>query len=192
MEVKFFKSPRELRNWFEKNYDKKQEQLIGFYKKDSGKLSITYPEALDEALCFGWIDGVRKSIDEERYMIRFTPRKPNSYWSTVNIKNIERLKKLGRMCPSGLKVFESRDKEKSEKYSFERANVKLNSNYEKQFKANKKAWEFFQSMPPSYKKVTALWIMSAKQEETRLRRLGQLIQDSENRQKIPPLRRTGE
>ncbi|MGE5798287.1 MAG: YdeI/OmpD-associated family protein [Ignavibacteria bacterium] len=192
MGIKFFKSPRELRSWFEKNHDKKQEQLIAFYKKDSGKPSITYQEALDQALAFGWIDGVRKSIDEKSYMIRFTPRKPKSYWSAVNIKHVKRLMKLGSMHQSGIKVFESRDKEKSEKYSFERENVKMNSNYEKLFKANKKAWDFFQSKPPSYRKPALWWIMSAKQEETRLRRLDQLIKYSESGEKIPPLKRTGE
>ncbi|MGE5860899.1 MAG: YdeI/OmpD-associated family protein [Ignavibacteria bacterium] len=192
MEIKFFNSSRELRSWFEKNHDKKQEQLIAFYKKDSGKPSITYQEALDQALAFGWIDGVRKSIDEKSYMIRFTPRKPKSYWSAVNIKHVKRLMKLGSMHQSGIKVFESRDKEKSEKYSFERENVKLNSNYEKLFKANKKAWDFFQSKPPSYRKPALWWIMSAKQEETRLRRLDQLIKYSESGEKIPPLKRTGE
>jgi uncharacterized protein YdeI (YjbR/CyaY-like superfamily) len=191
MGIKFFKTPNELRKWFEENHSKKQEQLIGFYKKDSRKPSITYAEALDEALCFGWIDGVRKSIDEESYMIRFTPRNPKSYWSAVNTKNVERLKKLGRMHLSGIKVFESRDKEKSEKYSFERETVILDQQYEKKIRANKKAWEFFQSMPPSYKKLSALWIMSAKQEETRLRRLEQLIRDSENGQKIPPFQQAG-
>lgn len=192
MEIKFFNSSRELRSWFEKNHDKKQEQLIAFYKKDSGKPSITYQEALDQALAFGWIDGVRKSIDEKSYMIRFTPRKPKSYWSAVNIKHVKRLMKLGSMHQSGIKVFESRDKEKSEKYSFERENVKLNSNYKKLFKANKKAWDFFQSKPPSYRKPALWWIMSAKQEETRLRRLDQLIKYSESGEKIPPLKRTGE
>jgi uncharacterized protein YdeI (YjbR/CyaY-like superfamily) len=191
MEIKFFKSPRDLRSWFEKNHDKKQEQFIAFYKKDSGKPSITYQEALDQALAFGWIDGVRKSIDVKSYMIRFTPRKPKSYWSAVNIKHVERLMKLGSMHQSGIKVFESRDKEKSEKYSFERQNVKLNSNYEKLFKANKKAWDFFQSKPPSYRKSALWWIMSAKQGETRIRRLDQLIKYSESGEKIPPLKRTG-
>ncbi|MGE5846956.1 MAG: YdeI/OmpD-associated family protein [Ignavibacteria bacterium] len=184
--------PRDLRSWFEKNHDKKQEQFIAFYKKDSGKPSITYQEALDQALAFGWIDGVRKSIDKKSYMIRFTPRKPKSYWSAVNIKHVKRLMKLGSMHQSGIKVFESRDKEKSEKYSFERENVKMNSNYEKLFKANKKAWDFFQSKPPSYRKPALWWIMSAKQEETRLRRLDQLIKYSESGEKIPPLKRTGE
>jgi len=192
MDIKFFKSSGGLRSWLEKNHDKKQEQLIGFYKKDSGKPGITYQEALDQALAFGWIDGVRKSIDEKSYMIRFTPRKPKSYWSAVNIKHVGRLMKLGSMHQSGIKVFESRDKKKSEKYSFERENVKLNLNYEKLFKANKKAWDFFQSRPPSYRKPALWWIMSAKQEETRLRRLDQLIKYSEIGEKIPPLKRTGE
>ena len=192
MGAKFFKSSEELRSWFEKNHDKKKEQFIGFYKKDFGKPGITYHEALDQALAFGWIDGVRKSIDAKSYMIRFTPRKPKSYWSVVNTKHVQRLKKSGLMHESGLRVFESRDKEKTVKYSFERDNVKLDPGYEKQFKANKKAWDFFQSMPPSYKKPVLWWIMSAKQEETRLKRVAELIKHSENEERIPPLRRPGD
>ncbi|HVO75583.1 MAG TPA: YdeI/OmpD-associated family protein [Ignavibacteriaceae bacterium] len=192
MEIKFFKSAGELRSWFEKNHAKKEEQLIGFNKKNSGIPSVTYGEALDQALAFGWIDGVRKRIDDKSYMIRFTPRKPKSYWSAVNTKHAERLMKAGLMHESGLKVFESRDKEKTEKYSFERENVKLDPVYEKQLKANKKARDFFQSASPSYKKIVLWWIMSAKQEATRLKRLGELIKHSENGEKIPPLRRAGE
>lgn len=190
--IKFFKSAGELREWFKKCHDKKNEQYIGFYKKDSGKPGITYHESLDQALCFGWIDGVRKSIDDEKYMIRFTPRKPDSYWSAVNINHVSRLMKLGLMHESGIKVFEARDKEKSEKYSFERENVKLSPLYVKEFKSDKKAWELFQLMPPSYKKITLWWVMSAKLEETRLKRLRQLISYSKRGEKIPLMRRNGE
>jgi len=185
----FFSNQSELHKWFEKNYNKTQELIIGFYKKSSGIQSITYQEALDKALCFGWIDGIRRSIDEISYTIRFTPRKPKSYWSMVNIKRVIELKKLGRIQLPGLKTFEARDQEKSERYSNERKMVKLDSSYEKKLKANKKAWDYFQSKPPSYQRPAMWWIMSAKQEETRLKRLAKLIEDSENGRTIPPLTR---
>jgi len=185
----FFSIQQELRNWFKNNHDKVQELLIGFYKKNSGIQSISYQEALDEALCFGWIDGIRRSIDEISYTIRFTPRKPKSSWSIVNIKRVIDLKKLGRMQLPGLKTFEARDQEKSERYSNERKMVKLDPSYEKKLKANKKAWDYFQSKPPSYQRPAMWWIMSAKQEETRLKRLAKLIEDSENGRTISPLTR---
>jgi len=163
MQPTFFKSQKEFHNWLEKNHDKARELMVGFYKVSTGKQSITYQEALDEALCFGWIDGIRRSIDDISYSIRFTPRKPKSYWSAVNIKRVGELTKLGLMHPSGLKVFNGRDREKSERYSNERKTVKLDAKYEKMFKANKKAWEFFQSKPPSYQKPATLCIMSSKQ-----------------------------
>jgi uncharacterized protein YdeI (YjbR/CyaY-like superfamily) len=178
-ETKFFKSQREFHKWLEKNHNKTKELIVGFYKISSGKQSVKYQEALDEALCFGWIDGIRKNIDEISYSIRFTPRRSKSYWSAVNTKRAAELIKLGLMQPSGLKLYKGRDKEKSEKYSNERKNVKLDPEYEKKFKANKKAWEFFQSKPPSYQKPATWWIMSGKREETRLNRLSKLIEDSE-------------
>lgn len=188
-DIKYFKTPSELRKWFRANHKKSMELWLGFYKKNSGKLSVTYPEALDEALCFGWIDGIRKKIDDERYTNRFTPRKPRSYWSAVNIKKAKALIQSGKMEKPGLIEFEKRDKKKSGSYSFERKNVKLDPGYEKLFKTNKKAWKFFQSMPPSYKKPALWWVVIAKQEETRLRRLKQLITDSENGLRIKELRR---
>jgi len=134
MQPTFFKSQKEFHNWLEKNHDKARELMVGFYKVSTGKQSIRYQEALDEALCFGWIDGIRRSIDDISYSIRFTPRKPKSYWSAVNIKRVGELTKLGLMHPSGLKVFNRRDKEKSERYSNERKTIKLNPEYEKKFK----------------------------------------------------------
>jgi uncharacterized protein YdeI (YjbR/CyaY-like superfamily) len=188
--TKFFKTQKDFHKWLEKNHSKFQELIVGFYKVNSGKPSIRYQEALDEALCFGWIDGIRRNIDEISYSIRFTPRRPKSYWSAVNTKRVAELAKLGLMQPSGLKTFNGRDKKKTERYSNERKNVKLDPEYEKRFKMNKKAWEFFQSKPPSYQKPAVWWIMSAKQEETRLKRLTQLIEDSENGRSIAPLTRT--
>jgi len=171
----FFKSQVDFRKWLEKNHAKETELLVGFYKKDSGKPSITYPEALDEALCFGWIDGVRRSLGDEGYTIRFTPRKPKSIWSNVNVRHVERLKKEGRMAPAGLKAYELKDPTKTGIYSFENRPRELAPAYEKKFRANKKAWEFFESQPAGYKRLMIYRVMEAKQEETKERRLSQLI-----------------
>ncbi|MCM3870458.1 MAG: YdeI/OmpD-associated family protein [Pyrinomonadaceae bacterium] len=181
MKIEFFKSAAECRRWLARNHDKVTEQWFGFYKKKSGKLGITYHEALDEALCFGWIDGLKKSVDESSYTLRFTPRKAKSIWSVVNTKRAEELRKLGRMKPAGLKALAARDSERSGIYSFENRPVKLSSSCEKEFKAHKDAWEFFQTQPPGYKRTASFWVMSAKQEATRLRRLAQLISASEKK-----------
>ena len=190
MKPLFFASPSELRNWFEKYHETTQELWVGFYKTSSGKPSVTWPEAVDQALCFGWIDGVRKGIDDLSYIIRFTPRKPHSNWSSVNIKRVGELIKLGLMQPAGLKTFQERDQNKSGLYSYEqRKNSQLDPAYENQLRANKKAWEFFQSRPPSYQQPAIWWVMSAKQEETRLKRLAILIECSEQERTVPPLTR---
>jgi uncharacterized protein YdeI (YjbR/CyaY-like superfamily) len=189
-EIKYFKTSSELRKWYKANHKNNSELWVGFYKKDSGKQSVTYPEALDETLCFGWIDGIRKRVDDEIYLIRFTPRKPKSYWSVVNIKKANALIKSGKMQEAGLKEFEKRDKKKSGSYSFERAKVKFSPAFEKKFKSNKLAWKNFQAMPPSYQKPATWWVMSAKQEETRLKRLQLLISDSENGLRIKQMRRS--
>jgi uncharacterized protein YdeI (YjbR/CyaY-like superfamily) len=175
MEPKFFTHAPLFRKWLENNHDRSNELLVGFHKKDSGKKSMTYPEALDEALCFGWIDGVRKSIDASSYTIRFTPRKPRSIWSLVNIKHVERLKAQNRMKPAGLAAFAIRDPKRSGIYSFERVTSELTPEFVKKFSANKKAWKFFEEQPPGYRKIAAFYVMSAKKEETRRRRLDQLI-----------------
>ena len=179
MRPTFFTSDSKFRQWLEKNHDNSTELLVGFHKKASGKKSITYPEALDEVLAFGWIDGVRKSVDESSYTIRFTPRKPKSIWSLVNKKRVEELTKLGRMKPAGLKAFALRDPKRTGIYAFETAARRLATGYEKQFRANKQAWEFFLKQPPGYRRTAIFWVMSAKREETRLRRLAQLISDSD-------------
>jgi uncharacterized protein YdeI (YjbR/CyaY-like superfamily) len=183
----FFTTPKKLRSWFEKNHSKLPELWLGFYKKDSGKPSVTYQEALDEALAFGWIDGIRKSLGEESYVIRFTPRKKNSIWSQVNIRRIAELTKLGRMHESGKTVFETRNPEKANRYSFEQEELKFSSAEEKKFRANKSAWKFFNDSPPSYRKPATWWVLSAKKEETRTRRLQQLIEDSANGRRIKSL-----
>ena len=178
MKPKFFATPEQFREWLDKNHASAKEIAVGFYKKGSGKKSITYPEALDEALCFGWIDGVRRSIDETSYTQRFTPRRPRSIWSLINLKHVERLKKEGRMRPGGLEAFAKRDPKRTGIYSFENRPRELSVEYEKEFRKNKAAWEFFQTYPPFLKKTVSFWVMSAKKEETRLKRLRQLIESS--------------
>lgn len=179
MTPKFFAKQSGFRNWLKRNHNKKTELLVGFYKVGSVKPGITWPQAVDEALCFGWIDGVRKSIDKESYQIRFTQRKPASIWSAVNIKKMEVLTKQGLMQPAGLASFEKRKEERSKIYSHENAAMKFTPGFRKQFLANKKAWDYFQSLASSYKKTSVHWVMTAKQETTRLKRLHELIEDSE-------------
>ena len=183
----FFQSALEFRRWLEENHAQVQELLLGFHRKDSGKASITYPEALDEALCFGWIDGVRKRFDESSYTVRFTPRRPGSIWSAVNTKRVGELVKLGRMHAAGQKVFDERDQKKSNLYSYERVTCKLESAYEEKFRANRKAWGFYQAQAPWYRRTTCWWVVSAKREETRVRRLAQLIEDSAHGRRIKQL-----
>jgi len=184
MNPRFFQTPAEFRAWLEQYHAQAQELSVGFYKKHTGKPSLTYQEALDAALCFGWIDGVRQSLDENRYTIRFTPRRPKSNWSSVNIKRVGELSALGQMRPPGLTAFESRDQARSEQREHERRTRQLDKEHVKQFQANKKAWEFFQAQAPSYQRVATWWVMSAKQEETRLRRLATLIRDSEEGRRV--------
>jgi uncharacterized protein YdeI (YjbR/CyaY-like superfamily) len=190
MEPKFFATPNAFRAWLQKRHDKEQELWVGFHKRGSGKPSITWPEAVDAALCFGWIDGVRKSLNADSYIIRFTPRKPSSTWSAVNIKRVAELTRLGLMQPAGIKAFEKREDDKLAIYSYEqRKTAKLSGAYEKQFRARKKAWDFFQAQPPWYRRTAAFWVISAKKEETQLRRLATLIEDSEHGRRVAPLRR---
>ncbi len=183
----FFPIQSDLRKWFEKNHNKFDELWIGYYKKSTGKPSINWQESVDEALCFGWIDGIRKSIDEESYKIRFTPRRKGSIWSTVNTKGIKELIKLGLVKPAGLEVFKKRDEKKANQYSFEQEKVILPKEFEKKIKANKKAWEYFEKLPSYAKRLSTWWVISAKKEETKLNRLDVLIWCSEEGRKIPPL-----
>jgi uncharacterized protein YdeI (YjbR/CyaY-like superfamily) len=189
--IKFFKSQFDFRKWLEKNHNKSDEIFVGFYKVASKKKSITYPQALDEAICYGWIDGVRKNIDEISYKIRFTPRKDVSKWSNVNIKHAERLLKAGLMQPAGIKAFKEHKKGNKIEYSYEERIEKLSAEYEKKFKVNKNAWEFFQKQAPYYKRTASFWIMSAKKEETRENRLSILIKDSGNLKRIDLLNPSG-
>jgi uncharacterized protein YdeI (YjbR/CyaY-like superfamily) len=184
MKPAFFKSPEEFRRWLEQNHASAEEILVGFHKKDSGKKSITYAEALDEALCFGWIDGVRRSFDETSYTIRFTPRKPKSIWSLVNVRHVERLMQEGRMHAAGIAAFERRTPERTGIYSFENRPRELSREYEKEFRRHKEAWEFFAAQPPGYKRQMSFWVMSAKREDTRRARLERLIDSSAKRERV--------
>ena len=176
---KFFATPAQWRDWLEKNHDKATELWVGLHKKGTGRASITWPQSVDEALCFGWIDGIRKSIDADSYAIRFTPRKKGSHWSLVNIRRVPELIRDKRMHPMGLRAFEARDPKKSGLYSFERlANAKLSPAELKKFKANARAWKFFEAQPPGYRRLMLFRVVSAKREETRARRLESLIEVS--------------
>jgi uncharacterized protein YdeI (YjbR/CyaY-like superfamily) len=185
----YFKTPAHFRKWFENYQAVSQFVWVGFYKKGSGKPSITWPESVDEALCFGWIDGIRKNVDETSYTIRFTPRKPRSIWSAVNIKRAQELIELGRMHPTGLAAFQARTEDRSRRYAYEQQGAKLVGEYEKKLKANRKAWKFWSAQPPGYQRISGWWVMSAKKEETRLRRLDQLIADSANERIIASMAR---
>jgi uncharacterized protein YdeI (YjbR/CyaY-like superfamily) len=173
--VTFFRTPAEFRKWLATNHGSATELWVGFYKRDSGKPSITWPESVDEALCVGWIDGIRKNLDEVSYTIRFTRRKNGSIWSAVNIKRAGELVELRRMKAAGVEAFQKRREDRSRRYSYEQQGAKLAGEYEERLKANAVAWEFFTAQPPGYQKVVGWWVMSAKKEETRLRRLEQLI-----------------
>jgi uncharacterized protein YdeI (YjbR/CyaY-like superfamily) len=188
MKATFFRTQSDFASWLERNHDTAKELWVGYHKKSTGHPSITWPESVDMALCFGWVDSVRKGIDEDRYMNRFTPRRPGSNWSARNIKRVEELIELGLMRPAGLKAFEERREDRSAIYSYEQRHLAtLDEDYEQQFRRNKKAWAFFQSCTPSYRQMAIYWVMTAKRHETRRRRLATLIEDSAKGQTIPPL-----
>ncbi len=182
--VTFFKAQDDFRKWLESCHEKETELLVGFYKVGSGKPSMNWSQSVDQALCFGWIDGVRKSIDKESYCIRFTPRRTTSNWSAINIRKIEVLTKAGLMKPAGLKAFGLRKENKSEIYSYENDTALLDANYELQFRENKIAWDFFGKQAPSYRKAILRWIMSAVQEKTRQSRLEKAIKASEQQKRV--------
>jgi uncharacterized protein YdeI (YjbR/CyaY-like superfamily) len=174
----FFRNGVDFRRWLRKNHDSAAALLVGFYRKESGKKGISYSEALDEALCFGWIDGIRKRWDDVSYTVRFTPRKKRSIWSAVNIKRAGELSAQGRMAPSGLHAFESRDVRRANLSSYERATAGLDPARRREFRRNGAAWTFFEAQPPGYRKIASYYVMSAKKEETRRRRLTHLIEES--------------
>ena len=190
MKPEFFDSAAQFRKWLDRNHATARELLVAFYRKASGR-GITYPEALDEALCFGWIDGVRKRIDAGAYSVRFTPRRPGSQWSRVNIRRAGELEAGGRMKPPGLRVFREREETKARAYSYERGPAALDPALDALLRANRKACRFFDAQPPGYRKIVASWIMSAKKEETRARRMAHLIERSAGASRIDLLKPNG-
>jgi uncharacterized protein YdeI (YjbR/CyaY-like superfamily) len=185
MAIKFFKSSAHFRVWLEANHATAEELWVGFYKKASGRPSVTWPESVDQALCFGWIDGVRKSIDEFSYKIRFSPRKPRSIWSVINIKRANELAAQGLLAPAGKKAFDRRTLNRSGIYSYEQRPQELPDPYRATLKQNMAAWDFFEAQPPSYRRVVTWWIISAKKEETKFKRLERLIKFSAQGQRLP-------
>jgi uncharacterized protein YdeI (YjbR/CyaY-like superfamily) len=185
----FFKSPQEFYDWLEEHHETESEVYVGYYKKGTRQPSLTWSQAVDQALCFGWIDGRVNRIDEERHMQRFTPRRPGSNWSKINVEKVAKLTDAGLMRPAGMAAFERRSDEKTGVYSFERENAALPPEYDEQLRANAAAADYFDSRPPWYRRTAIHLIMSAKREETRLRRLAQLIEDSAAGRDIKQLRR---
>lgn len=178
MNPHFFKNKEAFRKWLERNYDKETELLVGFYKVGSGRPSMSWSDSVDVALCFGWIDAVRRSVDEHSYTIRFTRRKPTSIWSAINIAKVEELTKQGLMTPAGLAAFQKRKESNSRIYAYENEAKTFSGEYEELFKANAAAWSFFNAQAPWYKKTLIHWVVSAKQESTRGSRLATLIEKS--------------
>ena len=192
-QLQFFASPDEFRRWLAGNHADATELWVGFYKRDSGRPSISWPESVDEALCYGWIDGIRKSVSVEVYTIRFTPRKRGSIWSNVNIRKAQELVRTGRMQAPGMRALEARDDRKSGVYSFERRQeAKLTRRERAQFRENRAAWSFFEAQPAGYRRLCLHWVVSAKRVDTRERRLNTLIADSAAGRRIAPLRRPGD
>jgi uncharacterized protein YdeI (YjbR/CyaY-like superfamily) len=193
MEPVFFATPEEFRAWLEEHHATETELLVGFHRKGSGRPSITWPESVDQALCFGWIDGVRRRIDDASYTIRFTPRKQRSTWSAINVKRVGELAEQGLMHPAGIAAFERRSDDRTAIYSYERRTAAaFEPEQERAFKADAEAWSWFQAQPPSYRRTATHWVISAKRPETRERRLGQLIEDSAAGRTIPLLTRPSE
>ena len=185
---RFFPTPAQFRDWLAQHHATADELLVGYYKKDSGKLSITWPESVDQALCFGWIDGIRRRIDDISYSIRFTPRRPRSVWSAINIKRAEVLQREGQMQPAGLKAYRARQENRSGIYSYEQRSANLEAPYDQLLKEHKAAWTFFQAQPAFYRKAVCWWIVSAKKEQTRLKRLEKLMNCSAQGERIPEMR----
>jgi uncharacterized protein YdeI (YjbR/CyaY-like superfamily) len=183
----FFRSASDFRRWLERHHDSDDELWVGYYKKDSGRPSITWHESVEEAICYGWIDGIRKSVDDISYKIRFTPRRSGSVWSKINIRLARMSIKEGRMQPPGLKAFQAHRENKSGIYSYDQRRAQLEEPYNRMLKKNRAAWDYFQAKPPSYRKAICWWIISAKKEETRLRRLEKLIKYSERGQTLPEM-----
>lgn len=189
MTVLFFPGPDDFRSWLAEHHDEHDELWVGYYKKATGKPSMTWPESVDEALCYGWIDGLRKSVDEEAYKIRFTPRRQGSHWSLVNLERVSVLIEEGRMQPPGMAAYQARDPENSGRASYERENAELSDEHVETFREREGAWEFWCDQPPGYRKQATWWVISAKREETRERRLATLVEDCARGVRIKQLRR---
>ena len=181
---RFFAKPADFRRWLEKNHATASELWVGFHKVHTGKPSLTWPQSVDEALCFGWIDAIRRSLGDAAYVIRFAPRRAGSIWSVVNTRRVAELSKAGLMQPAGLAAFARRDPKRSGLYSFETSEVAFDAAAMKAFRARRPAWRFFQAQPPGYRHVATHWVMRAKRSETRERRLAQLIQDSSEQRRL--------
>ena len=187
-EAIFFETPSELRAWLEENHATASELWVGYYKKASGRRSLTWSEVVDEALCFGWIDGKAQRIDEQRYRQRLTPRRRNSNWSAINIAKVAELRAQGRMTPSGEAAFTARREDRSAVYSYERRHeAAFDVEQEAAFRANAPAWEWFTAQSPSYRTMATFWVVSAKRADTRARRLATLIESSSERRRVPSL-----
>jgi uncharacterized protein YdeI (YjbR/CyaY-like superfamily) len=192
MRPTFFATPEAFRRWLKMCHATKTELLVGFYKRGTGRPSITWPESVDEALCFGWIDGVRRRVSDEAYTIRFTPRQPRSIWSAVNVARAAELEKMGKMTAAGRRVFAARTAERTGVYAFERHSAaRLMPDEEKMLRANSAAAVFFEAQPPWYRRTAIHWVVSPKRKQTRDRRLELLIRHSAARRTIPPLTRPG-
>jgi uncharacterized protein YdeI (YjbR/CyaY-like superfamily) len=192
MKPRFFATPARFRAWLEKHHARAPELLVGFHKVGSGQPSLTWPQAVDEALCFGWIDGVRRSLGADSYVIRFTPRRPGSNWSLINVRKVGALTRAGKMRPAGRAAFAARRAERTGRYSFEQRKApKFTAAQLRRFRANQAAWGWFQACPPGYRRVATHWVVSAAKPETRERRMGILIADCARGLRIGPLRRPG-
>ncbi len=183
----FFETPAKFRAWLQKHHRTAKELWVGYHKKSTGKVSITWQESVDEALCFGWIDGIRKSVDADSYMNRFTPRRPGSFWSAINTRRAGELIKDGRMRAAGRKAYEARDAAKTAFHSSQRATPTLDRRRESQFRANRVAWQFFQAQPAGYRRLATWWVVSAKREDTRTRRFAQLMALCASRRRLMPM-----
>lgn len=178
MEPVFFSDQMAFRSWLTENHETEAELIVGFHKVHTGKQSMTWSESVDQALCFGWIDGVRRSLDQDSYQIRFSKRKANSNWSAVNVKKVIELSQKGLMQEAGLKAFNLRTEDKSAPYSYEKQMAAFPKVMEEEFKSDQKAWQYFESLAPSYKKASINWVLGAKQQITQMKRLKQLISES--------------
>ncbi len=182
---RFFATPADFRGWLREHHERATELIVGFHKKGSGRPSITWPESVDEALCYGWIDGIRRSLDADSYSIRFTPRKPTSIWSNVNVAKVQALLKAGRMMPAGIAAWERRDPVKSGIYAFERVTAAFDETATRRFQRNRAAWHYFQAQPPGYRRLATHYVVSAKRADTRARRLEAVIECSARGERLP-------